>query len=446
MIAFVAIAAIDLLYLFCEAYPGTMTVDSFNTMQQIIEGPYHNTMPYWHTMTVEFFYRIGMALFHDINAAMALYVIFQILFMAAGFAYALTTLYQIGIPQELICVAFLIYALAPYHVRYSVTHWKDVLFGGAALVLVTAMYRILKHIGKNSKWNYINFAIGALCLSVWRTNGWYVFALTTLILVILFRKYSRSLIWLACGISVLGWILIGPVLTALQVEKTDMIEALSIPLQQIALVISDGESTFTPEEESLLKEAFDFDIAEAKYDPYISNSIKLEALRRENLPFMTENLGRYVKLWVQLGLRYPSLYLRAWIEQTKGYWNGGYEYWIYASGVTDNSYGIYKMGGDNIISTCFRKVTTVFENLVIFRPVVSIGLHVWILVCCFCVNLIQRRKEELMLTVPILIIIVGLWIGTPVYSEFRYAYPLFTTYPFLMGVTFFESGGRRKNL
>ncbi len=438
------IAAVDLMFLFFYAYPGWATIDSINTMQQIIEGSYHNTMPFWHTMTVELFYHIGMAVFHDVNSAMALFLVFQILFMAAGFAYAVTTMYQIGIPRKLVFASFLIYALAIYNVEYSVTHWKDVLFGGAALVLVTALYRILKQVGKNQKLNYVNFAIGALGLSLWRTNGLAVFAITTVLLFFLVRKHFKKLVWLACGITLFSWLLTNPLLSALNVEGTDMVEALSIPLQQIARVITFDESTFTEEEQYLLEEAFDLDIVKEKYKPYLSNPIKFEALRRENLSFLKENFGRYVKLWIQLGMRYPKQYLKAWVDQTVGFWHGGYEYWIYAEVVVENPYGLVYTEQDNPISTLFSMYKSMCENVVIFRPLVCIGLHVWILACCIFLNLIRKRKEELIVTLPIAIIIVGLWIGTPVHAEFRYAYPLFTTYPLLMGTSFFESGNYNK--
>ena len=37
----------------------------------------------------------------------------------------------------------------------------------------------------------------------------------------------------------------------------------------------------------------------------------------------------FVHLYVEIGLKHPLKYLEAWVDQTKGYWNAGYEYWVW---------------------------------------------------------------------------------------------------------------------
>ena len=66
-----------------------------------------------------------------------------------------------------------------------------------------------------------------------------------------------------------------------------------------------------------------------------------------------ENAGEYLKLYVALGLRYPGDYLNAWIDETKGYWNGGYFFWIYMKQMGDNAYGIANTAGENLIARLF---------------------------------------------------------------------------------------------
>ena len=143
-VTFLTIAAIDLLYLFFAAYPGVLTKDAVSTVTQLVSGVYNNTMPFWHTVTVKLFYEIGFSIFEDGNAAVAFFHCFQILFIAACFAYALVTLYQVGVPKWCLAVFYGIYALAPYNIAYSSTMWKDVLFSAAGLLMITAFYRILK--------------------------------------------------------------------------------------------------------------------------------------------------------------------------------------------------------------------------------------------------------------------------------------------------------------
>ena len=76
-------------------------------------------------------------------------------------------------------------------------------------------------------------------------------------------------------------------------------------------------------------------------------------------------------------------------------------------------------------------------SLEILQPFTSIGLQVWAIVSCTLVNALKKRRE-LLLGIPLVVLAAGLWIGTPVYAEFRYAYPFFLAAPFLIAVTVWE--------
>lgn len=436
-VTFLTIAAIDLLYLFFAAYPGVLTKDAVSTVTQLVSGVYNNTMPFWHTVTVKLFYEIGFSIFEDGNAAVAFFHCFQILFIAACFAYALVTLYQVGVPKWCLAVFYGIYALAPYNIAYSSTMWKDVLFSAAGLLMITAFYRILKKIGKAQVWNYVIFTLGAVGFSLMRTNGWYAFLVVTLIMLFLLRKHYKKLLVLMSAVLILCWILINPVLALMNVGETDLMEAFGIPFQQIARVIAE-ERALTDEETALLSEAFSLDDVKELYTPGTVDPIKFQTFRHDNRAYVEAHLGEYIKLYLTLGLRYPGEYLKAWIEETKGYWNGGYEYWIYTTGVEENDYGIVWSGGSNIISRLFGALFRYLEKPEILQPLYSIGLRVWIVIACCLINVLKKKKEFL-LTIPLLVLVVGLWLGTPVYAEFRYAYPVFTAVPVILSATLFDT-------
>ena len=151
LICFGAIGGFFLLYLFCVGYPGYLSTDSLNSLDQIRTGVFQNNNPFWYTKFIEVWIRLGMAVFGEINAAVAVYSSAQILIMAVCFAYGLVTLYQAGIPGGCIGFAFSVYTFLPYNITYSITMWKDTLFGGWSLAVMTALYRILKQIGTDGK-------------------------------------------------------------------------------------------------------------------------------------------------------------------------------------------------------------------------------------------------------------------------------------------------------
>lgn len=431
---FLAVAAVDLTYLFFARYPGVLTTDSLTTLQQLLgDEAYNNMMPFWHTMTVKVFVELGLLIFGDINAAVALFHCAQILFLAACFGYAVKTMYEIGLPRWALMAVFLLFAVQPYNIAYSVTLWKDIPFAGAVLLFVTALYRILKSVGTK---NYGPLILGAAGMSLWRTNGLLAFGVTFLVLALLLRKSQPRLLKVMLGVLVACWFLMYPFLTLLGIGQTHFVEVLSIPLQQIARVITQGR-TLTPEQTDLLGQILILDRVAQVYDPLTVDPIKYEAFQYGNQEYFLNHLWEYGKLYLQLGLTYPADYLKAWIDETKGYWNGGYFYWIYTQGIHENVYGLVASYGSNPIANLYAALFRYVEKLEILQPFTSIGLQVWAIVSCTLVNALKKRRE-LLLGIPLVVLAAGLWIGTPVYAEFRYAYPFFLAAPFLIAVTVWE--------
>ena len=435
LLVFVSIAAIDLLYLFFGVYPGILTTDSVTTIRQLMgDEAYNNTMPFWHTLTVQPFVKLGLALFGNWNAAVACFHVMQILFMAGCFAYVIMTLYQIGAPVWFLTAVYCAYAIQPHNIVYSVTLWKDIPFAGATALFITSLYRLLKEVG-NKRGNYAVFLLGALGFSLWRTNGWYAFLVTGIVMFFLLRKKNKRLLMLMTAILVFCWILLNPVLSILGVGETNLVEAYAIPMQQVARVITEGRE-LTSEETWLLGEIFWLDKVPQLYDPLTVDPIKFETFRYDQVEHIRANAGEYLGLYLSLGLKYPGDYLKAWIEETKGYWNGGYFFWIYTLQMGSNPYGIETAVEPNLIGRLFAAAFRYLEKPAFLQILTSIGIHVWALVSCTLVNIL-KKKEEFLLSIPLLVLIFGLWLGTPVYSEFRYAYPMFVSMPLILAVTLF---------
>ena len=144
--------------------------------------------------------------------------------------------------------------------------------------------------------------------------------------------------------------------------------------------------------------------------------------------YLEAHKGELLRLWIRIGLKNPGAYVRAWIDQTVGYWNSGYRYWIWRTTVRKNDFGISQApllpGVRNIFETWFR----VFYDLQVFAPFRSVGLHTWITAAVFMVLWIRRRKE-ILLTIPVLTVVGTLLLAAPVFCEFRYAYAMFASMP-----------------
>lgn len=434
VLVFLFISCVDLLYLFQVRFPGVLTTDSITTIRQLMgTQPYNNTMPFWHTMTVKLFVELGLAIFGDINSAVALFHVTQILFLAGCCAYSVMTLYEIGIPKAFVFGVFLLYAVVPYQIVYSVTLWKDMLFAGAALLMVTALLRILRGQGK-AVTNHIVFSLGAIGLCLWRTNGWFAAVFTFLIFLVLMRREKRLLALLG-AVIVVCWVLLNPVLNLIGVQKTDYMEAFAVPFQQIARVVA-NDREMTEEDRALLAKVFDLEKMREKYDPLTVDPIKFETFDHSQMEYLREHWQEYLSMYLRMARQNPGDFAKAWIDETKGYWNGGYFFWIYTKGVDQNEFGLVSSNGMGMIARCFHAAFRYLEKPEFLQPIYSIGVHIWVIISSFVVCILRRKKEAL-LSVPLLVLTVGLWLGTPVYAEFRYAYPMILTAPVILCATLF---------
>lgn len=436
---FAALAGMYLLYFFCVAFPGYFSRDSFSAVWQCFSGVYDNTSPFFHTMVVKLCLELGAWLGYEGGSAVWVYGFFQCIAMAAVFAYALVTLYQAGMPKWVLGVILALDGLLRYHLAYSATLWKDVPFSLGALAVAVSLYRILKNIG-NSRGNYLVFTVSGLVFSLMRTNGWYAFLVTALVLLVLGRKQWR-LLTLCAAVVATGWLCNHPLLDWLGVEETNFVEALGIPFQQVSRVVAQGYE-LEEEDEAFLEQLFDLELVEQLYDPLTVDPIKFEAFQADNREYLQNHMGQFVRVWLRLGAQHPWEYAKAWIDQTQGYWNAGYNFWIYPQGGESPELGITREPLDNPVKDGFDWLFHFQQSTpLLTQPLYGIGFQVWILVFVFALLAIQGRREWI-LTVPALVVVVGLWLGTPVFAEFRYAYPVFVTVPLLLPLAAFR--GREK--
>ena len=420
-----AMSLIYLSFLWFISYPGILTIDSLWQMGETVTGAYSNHHPMWHTLLIQLWTRLGQRLTGDVNAGVALYSAVQAVFMACAFAFALSTLYRAGVPKGVIWGVLAVYALSPYHIAYSVTMWKDVLFGGAVLLFCCALYRIMRGLGP--RWlNYGVYVLGTMGFALWRSNGWLALMGVAVFMAFTLRKRRLQLVVLTVILLAVSFVMRHPVLDRMGVEPADAAEMLSIPAQQIARVVQEDRA-LEPEEREVLSQVFEMDTLAKDYDPWTSDAVK-NNMRRRGLEYLEGHRLELLKTWLKLGLRYPADYVRAWVEQTKGYWNAGYDYWIMEHGVIPNDLGCAATVRAPAARLVIAVIFEAYERLPLFDALHSVGLHTWLLAASL-IGCAARRGREYLISLPGLMIVLTLMLSAPVYCEFRYAYALFTTLP-----------------
>lgn len=178
----------------------------------------------------------------------------------------------------------------------------------------------------------------------------------------------------------------------------------------------------------------DIDEIPVYYVSYFSDPIKDLVREKGNQEYLKEHSKEYLNLYIQLGLKYPQKYIEAWVDQTRGYWNSGYQFWRWADGVTDNDLGVYPTINSQFFDSALTLYLMEWSGSPIFTFFLSIGFMVWLLVMFVYKSAIYKRKDLFFIIVPPLLVIATLLIATPLYAEFRYAYAVSVTLPFIIAI------------
>lgn len=434
---------------FLYSYPGIMTPDSINQVEQIVGlVPASNHHPYVHTLTIRFFYNIGLHITGSPNGGVAAYVIFQMLFLSASTAFLVKTIQDYQPVPNLVLPAILtgFYALIPYNAVMSITVWKDAFFAGVTLLFCTLMFRILAGTNKPILY-YCLFCVSSLAFCLYRTNGFYAFVMLTPFLLIALIKKNKILS--ASPIVVIALVLLikGPVMNSVGIEQPDFVESLCIPVQQIARVLVDDRE-ISDDERELIEKVIDTTYIHELYASDFADNIK-ELVRAGDENYLTEHKKDYAKLYVRMALEYPDEYYYAYIDQTYGYYDPISVYTVAdVEGIIGNDIGIYS---DPIISSHIllklREILIKLQNIVpVYGSMWSIGCMLWYALILLAMSLAETDNEPAPSTksgrslhfskwvpfIPPLAIIATLMIATPVATEFRYAYALFYCIPLLI--------------
>lgn len=419
------------------SYPGILTPDSINQFEQILGmKPFSNHHPWLHTLTISLFYHIGKIFTSNLNDAFVFFTIFQICFMAFAASYLIWVISKYTKSLPLLAGIIALYALLPYHNVMALCIWKDVMFGGTLLLFCTSLFYLLKEgISKTTLPSAILYFTSGFFMCLYRSNGWYAFILTFPFLLIAFRRQWKLTYPLHFALLALVLMVKGPVMDHYEVKQPDFIESISIPLQQIGRVIASGQE-LTLEQRKLVDKIMDSSHVPELYTEYISDNMK-ELVRAGNPQYLTEHKGEYLKLWLELGLKYPDIYLDAYVAQTRGYYSPSAVYSVAeVDGIIDSDTGLYReylLRGKIIVK--IREILIKLQEMIpLYGSLWSMGSLFWGTLLFLGLSISRQNTltlkvkmnflDLLTIWIPNIAVIGTLLIATPVAIEFRYAYNL----------------------
>lgn len=427
---------------FLMYYPTWYNNDAIWQTEQILGMvPRSNHHPYFHTMIIQFFFRIGYGMSGTIAGGLAFYTFWQMAVMAFVFAFILYQLYRRGTRLLWLFIALLFYAVLPFNAVLTICMGKDEFFAAAMFFYtwMTAEYAVCG--GKVSK--SAAYFISGLLVCLLRSNGIFIFLGTSVILLAsdcfkrkLMEKAARRKYVCIALVFVCYLIYHGPVLNALQVEPPDTIEGLAMPVQHLTCAYLKG-GELTEEEIEMIERVVPTDRLEEVYNPYLFDPVKALIREEGNQQVIEAHKWEYFKLWFRAGLRNPLQYVVAEVRQTMGYWAYRVRDYLYVYNeyfMVDNPFGV----------TAGRKLFTYDDSLAMgkylqgfqdfYNKVWSLGLNTWLMF--FGLAYAAYERKNLMPYVPSLMLLLTLLLAAPVYNEFRYIYGMFITLPFLFSYSF----------
>lgn len=422
----------DLLY-FIRFYPAIMTPDSYYVIHyanNFILSDFHT---FGHTWFFGIFFHLGKLIFSSLNKAVAFSIIIQMFCMSTIFATAIKYFYNKGLNKKICILITLFFALNPLHTHYSITLWRDVMFGGTFVIILICLYEFVSSKEKIKISYIILFIVGVFVMLFFRNNGIYVY-LFSIPFIIVFMKNKRIMMSiLTISIACFYFVIKGPVFDYFNISKTTSVEAFSIPLQQIARVVATGKKVNDNDEEYLRILFKDYDTIYKEYKPYISDSIK----RLTNNDILSQNKSDFLKTYFHLSVKYPSIYFEAYFSQTLGYW---YPDIIYAStgGESTGFFPEENISNYPLTPKWYNKIIdmTVSRKIPLSNIVWSLGIQFIILLISFVITLYLGNKKYVLCYVPLFGLWLSLMVSTPVFCELRYIYGLFTCAPFILILPF----------
>lgn len=263
--------------------------------------PLANDHPVMHTLLLRFWLYVGYII-HSYNFGLYLFCVCQVAVLASIMAYSISIMIRTeGTPVWLWMSMLLYYALHPRIQPFAVLVTKDVYYAAFMLLLLTALYCLLKN--GRTKHSVIVVILSVIGMLAFRHEGIYVVFFTLLFLPQ--QEKWRRLRKIAFPCLIALFLLLLP---ALYERIPALRVAFTIPYQQTARYINYYPDDVTAEEQQALSAVFDYEKIAGSYNPN-----QADGIFRALLPPETSATRAYLSAWFSMGRRHPEVYAKAFL-------------------------------------------------------------------------------------------------------------------------------------
>ena len=324
--------------------PGSVLDDSLASIMPWTNGtPLTNHHPVVYSLLVGGFVSLSKILPLSLNAAVFLYSLVQSVCLAGTLAAMFCRLQRAGVKRCVLAAGIAYAMIVPYFPAYAMILWKDPLYSCALLWLSMLLFDAVRKEGglPDRAWQ-VKWFLALLCTAFLRNNG--AFCLLFMAAALLLSGRRKRFFCTACMaviVALLFFTVQHTVYPLCHIADTEYTEKIGIPLQQLAATVAYQGKMGEEEREFLFKIMPEQEWKE-RYAPCLADKIKWTD--GANMEYISQNKRSFWKVWGNLLLKNPAIYLRAYGMDTFGFWVPGVQnrYGYVDLYITENNLGLHQ--------------------------------------------------------------------------------------------------------
>ncbi|MBF1007902.1 MAG: hypothetical protein HXK87_02125 [Lachnospiraceae bacterium] len=324
--------------------PGSVLDDSLASITPWANGtPLTNHHPVVYSLLVGGFVSLSKILPLSLNAAVLLYSLVQSVCLAGTLAAMFCRLQRAGVRRWVLAAGIGYAMIVPYFPAYAMILWKDPLYSCALLWLSLLLFDAVRkeEVLSDRAWQ-IKWFLALLGTAFLRNNG--AFCLLFMAAALLLSGQRKRFFYTACMtviVALLFFTVQHTVYPLCHIADTEYTEKIGIPLQQLAATVAYEGKMGEEEREFLLKIMPEQEWKE-RYAPCLADKIKWTD--GANMEYISQNKRSFWKVWGNLLLKNPAIYLRAYGMDTFGFWVPGVQnrYGYVDLYITENNLGLHQ--------------------------------------------------------------------------------------------------------
>lgn len=293
-------------------YPGLMSYDSVMYIWQA-------TTSHWST-SHSVAYNALLWLSLQASGEVAPLTLAQTVALAAGLAYAVIGLREVGGPGRWLGVAAIAAVVLPVVGTFAIYVSKDTAFAIAQVWALGTVARLLARPGRQRGLLWTLFAEMSL-MALFRQNGFVVIGLATVVLVAVMTGRRRALLACGAGAIAVAFAANFGVYPALGVQKAGSELVLGPAYADLAVAYRDRPDAFDASDRALLATVAPLKFWRDSANCYVADDTVSPGNHEFSLPAARAHQGELAALWVRVAGRAPDVVSKARLCRGSIGWN-----------------------------------------------------------------------------------------------------------------------------